>query len=355
MKNLGGVLLISLAVLLGPGAAAQSANLAPAPIETPAIGAVAETEAVASLDDAADDPAVWRDRARPSRSLIVATDKKAGLNVYNLTGKLVASTPAGRVNNVDLRPGVLINGRRGVLVAASDRNDPANGHVAVYALETKTPALTLLARLPAGPGEAYGFCLWRRAADRALFAFVVFKTGEVRQFAIDASGPAPTLALVRSFALTTQSEGCVADDRTGLLYVGEESAGVWRVPAAPEIAPKPEVFAAADGVRLVPDVEGLAILPQGRAGGLLLVSSQGDSAYSAYDLADGRFAKRFRIAPSGAFGATSETDGIEFAPGRFGKPYGDGIFIAQDGDNSPKAQNFKLVSGSELRRLLGAK
>ena len=354
MRILSSATAIGVALLFGPIAAAQPATT-PTSVETLSIGAVAETEAVASLDDAADDPAVWRDRARASRSLIVATDKKAGLNVYDLTGKLVASTPAGRVNNVDLRADVSINGRSGVLVAASDRNDPGNGHVAIYELATKPAALTLLARAPAGPGEAYGFCLWRRAADRALFAFVVFKNGEVRQFALDASGAAPKLTLVRSFALATQSEGCVADDRTGMLYVGEESVGVWSVPAAPESPQKPELFAAADGARLVADVEGLAIMPKGRTGGLLLVSSQGDSAYTAYDLADGRFVKRFRIAPSDAIGATSETDGIEFAPGRFGKPYGHGIFIAQDGDNSPKAQNFKLVSGSALRRLLGAK
>ncbi|WP_426030377.1 phytase [Caulobacter sp. DWP3-1-3b2] len=39
----------------------------------------------------------------------------------------------------------------------------------------------------------------------------------------------------------TQSEGWVADDRTGQLYVAEEDVGVWRFPAAPEIQPEPLV------------------------------------------------------------------------------------------------------------------
>ncbi len=115
------------------------------------------------------------------------------------------------------------------------------------------------------------------------------------------------------------------------------------------------MFAPVDNMRLVADAEGVAIMPKGPTGGLLLVSSQGDSAYAAYDLANGRFVKRFRITPSGDIGGTSNTDGIEFAAGKFGAPFGDGLFVAQDGDNAPRAQNFKLVSGSALRRLLDAK
>jgi 3-phytase len=348
----GAAYLLSIAALLGACTDAPQTVASTAPVETLSISAVGETAAVASAEDAADDPAVWRDPADPTRSLIVATDKKAGLNVYDLKGQQRATVPAGSVNNVDLRGDVLLNGRSGVLVGASDRNDLANGHLALYALTTEPVGLRLLARTPANAGEAYGFCFWRRAADQKLFAFVVFKEGHVRQLSIDVSGPAPKVAVVREFSLATQAEGCVADDRTGMLYVAEEDVGVWRVPAAPETTQKPEMFAAVDNAHLVADVEGVAILPDGAGGGFLLISSQGDNAYAAYDLASGKFVRRFRIAPSGDIGGTSETDGIEFAPGQFGAPFGDGLFIAQDGDNAPRAQNFKFVSGDALRALL---
>ena len=62
-------------------------------------------------------------------------------------------------------------------------------------------------------------------------------------------------------------------------------------------------------------------------------------------------AGRFRIG-AGAFGATEETDGIELAPGNFGRAYPAGLFIAQDGDNTPAAQNFKLVSWRDVQRAL---
>src|SRR3546814_18258749 len=76
-------------------------SLPPAP--TVAVTAVAETEAVATRDaDAADDPAIWRNADDPQASLIVATDKKAGLYVYGFDGAKRSYIEAGRVHNVDL-------------------------------------------------------------------------------------------------------------------------------------------------------------------------------------------------------------------------------------------------------------
>ena len=65
-------------------------------------------------------------------------------------------------------------------------------------------------------------------------------------------------------------------------------------------------------------------------------------------------AGRFRIA-AGRFGATQQTDGIAVAPGSFGPNYPDGLFIAQDGDNAPAAQNFKLVSWRDILTALTGK
>ena len=99
------------AILLAGAVQAQTANV-PARGQTVPVGTVA--------DDAADDPAIWRDPRNPEKSLVVGTDKKAGLHVYRLSGESVHFTPAGRVNNVDL----VDLGARGVVVVASDRNDP---------------------------------------------------------------------------------------------------------------------------------------------------------------------------------------------------------------------------------------
>ena len=314
----------------------------------PAVAATGETAAVATANaDAADDPAIWRNPADPAASLIVGTDKKAGLHVYRLDGRELFFVDAGRVNNVDLIE-TRVAGAPAVLVAASDRNDPRAAHVALFTLDP-TGRLRSLGTVPAGAGEAYGLCL--AAHDGETDAFMVAKDGTIRQLALDLSGAKPDARIVRTMKLSTQSEGCVVDPRTRRLYVAEEDAGIWRFDAARTASTEPVRLAAADGSRLVADVEGLALAPAGASGGWLIASSQGDNAYALWDLATEAYAGRFRIG-AGAFGATSETDGIAAATGDFGPDYPDGLFVAQDGDNRPAAQNFKLVPWGAIARTL---
>ena len=154
--------------------------------------------------------------------------------------------------------------------------------------------------------------------------------------------------LVRD-AGSPQPEGCVADPRDGTLYVGEEAAGIWRFAAGES---EGELVAPVDNRHLVADVEGLALLPEGADGGYLVASSQGDNAYAVFRLPDLAPLGRFAIA-AGEFGGTEETDGIELASGSFGPHFPDGLFVAQDGHNLPRAQNFKLVSWSAIKAALG--
>ena len=311
-------------------------------VQTASVTADAETVAVKSGDDAADDPAIWRNAANPAASLIVGTDKQAGLYVYGLDGQVRDFSNAGRVNNVDL-----VETPVGVIVAASDRSDEANAHIALFRLNTTTARLEPIGRVPAGAGEAYGLCFW--ATPGALTAFIVIKDGTIRQIELDvatASG-----RIVRTMKLATQSEGCVVDPRTARLYVAEEDVGIWRFDARASGSVTPVKLAGVDGKRLVADVEGLAIAAEEAGnGGWLVASSQGDNAYTLYRLADERFAGRFRIG-QGRFGSTQETDGIAVMAGDFGPAFPHGLMVAQDGDNSP-AQNFKLVGWGRVKAAL---
>lgn len=321
------------------------------PLKTHEVAAKAETTPVGTDDDAADDPAIWRNAEDPAKSLVIGTDKKAGIHVYDLSGKQVGFTPSPRLNNVDLREGVELGGKPAILVTASDRQDEANARMALFTLDTTAQKLVPLASIPVGAGEAYGMCLWQRASDNALFGFVVLKDGRIDQLAFDLSGEKPTAKVVRSLKLATQSEGCVADDRTGVLYVAEEDVGVWTFAADPSAPGEAKAFAKVDKKQLFDDAEGLALAPEGPSGGHLLVSSQGDNAYTLYTLADGKFAGRFRI-KGGAIDGTYETDGIELLLGDFGPDYPAGLFVAQDGDNAPETQNFKYASWADIEAAL---
>lgn len=320
---------------------------------TPAVNVNArgETTPVGTPNaDAADDPAIWRNAADPAASLIVGTDKKAGLYVYGLDGKTRDFIDAGRVNNVDLRDNVSINGAPGILVVASDRSDVAHAKLALFRLDPATAKLTALGKVDAGTGEAYGICMAREGA--AIHAFIVLKDGTINQVALDASGATPTGRIVRSMKLGTQSEGCAVDDRTGTLYVAEEDVGLWRFDARATGSTVPTKIAAADGKNLVMDAEGVAIAPIGEKDGYVLVSSQGDNAYVAYRLSDDSYAGRFRVV-DGAIGGSEETDGIDLILGDFGPAYPGGLFVAQDGHNATAAQNFKLVAWADIAKALG--
>lgn len=326
-------------IFLGLAGLASCQPPAPAtPAKTVSVSASAETDPVGTEHrDAADDPAIWRNAANPEASLIVATDKRAGLHVYGLGGKSLAFDPAGRLNNVDL----IDLGARGILVAASDRNDEANARLRLYRLDPAGPTLIRLGEVAGGKGEAYGICL-ASAADGSIQAFSVLKQGVIEQVAIRYDGKAATGKSVRTLKVPSQPEGCVVDTRTNKLFIGEEEAGIWQFDSRAEGPAEGRLVARVDGKNLVADVEGLALAPDGGDAGWLIASSQGDNSYVIYRLPDMAFAGRFRIA-KGQFGSVEDTDGIALALGDFGPAFPGGLFVAQDGENQPSAQNFKLV------------
>lgn len=189
------------------------------PVTTATVVAKQETVPVGTAAaDAADDPAIWRNPIAPARSLIVATDKKAGLYVYGMDGKVRHFVAGGRLNNVDL----IDMGRTGVIVVASDRNDEAQALLQIYRLNTQSGELTALGSVTGGQGEAYGVCLMR--SGRALDAFSVLKHGAIHRVSISFGKDAPSGRVVQSMQLATQTEGCVADSRTDTLYVGKKTA-----------------------------------------------------------------------------------------------------------------------------------
>ena len=249
----------ALAVLLLAGPAMAG------PVEL-SVTATAETEATAGD---ADDPAIWVDPAAPERARILGTDKQVGLRVYDLTGRLVQDFPDGHLNNVDVRPFTLA-GRAVWLVGTSRRDDDT---MAFYVLEgdgtlSRADPFTL----PAAPADmagavddVYGFAMQRDPATGRVFALVNFKSGHVLQWEMTGDSGRLAATLVRHWQVATQPEGMVADDAGGFIYVGEEDAGIWRVPADPAAAP------VAEAVDRIPspclprdDVEGLAIYERGR-------------------------------------------------------------------------------------------
>lgn len=332
--------------LVGAGMIAACASVPVTGDPAVEVVAFAETVPVGTANaDAADDPAIWHNASNPAASLIVGTDKKAGLHVYGLDGSQKSFLEAGLVNNVDLVE--LANGT--ILVAASDRSDPVTAHVYLASLDGESGELTPLGRHPVGPGEGYGLCMAHEQEDGPVRVFSPVKDGSVVQTTLIAGESGWQASSVLLHKLATQPEGCVHDARTEMLYVGEENAGIWAFDLARGGAP--ELVAAIDNAQLVADVEGLALAPEGTNGGYLVASSQGDNAYAVFRLPDLSPLGRFRIS-AGSFGAAEETDGIALDVRSFGSTLPAGVFVAQDGVNGTRAQNFKFVSWADVKAAL---
>jgi 3-phytase len=334
--------------LLTLGIAAACATV-PAITGDPAVTvtARAETPPVGTArEDAADDPAIWRNPANPAASLIVGTDKKGGLYVYDLKGAQKSFLAGPGLNNVDLID--ITRGR--VLVAASDRSDLTKVQLFLALLDTATGSLAPAGKIVVGPGEGYGICMVKPGGSQGIIAFSAPKQGTIYRTVITEAGGAFTGTTTTLAQIPTQVEGCIADPRTNTLYIGEEDAGIWAIDMTTGAK---RMVAPIDNRMLVADVEGLAIAPEGADGGYLVASSQGDNAYAVFRLPGMTPLGRFRIA-AGAFGSVEETDGIELDNRDFGPDFPGGLFIAQDGINAPSAQNFKYVRWDEALAALKA-
>lgn len=316
------------------------------------VHAAAETPPVGSSKlDAADDPEIWVDPADPARGVILGTDKKAGIYVYDLAGQQLQFLPGGLPNNVDLRPGFASAAGERVLVAASDRG---RGGAALYLLDPATLKLDYWGLVKLDLAEPYGLCLGRRG--EAFLMIVNGTDGQVRQLrVVSGADGQPQATVERRFAVATQPEGCVVDDARGRLYLGEEGRGIWRFDLGQTPTPG-TLIAEAPSAMLKPDVEGLTLLREGAAT-WLIASSQGDSAFAVFRVETDEVAYRgrFSVVEANGVDAVTGTDGVAAAGGPAGA-FAAGLVVVQDDvdqGSQGARQNFKLVDWAEVKKALG--
>ncbi len=341
-------------------AAAESAAVVPLPEVTAAV----ETAPVETLEDAADDPAIWVHPAQPEDSLILGTDKRFGLRVYRLDGTQIQALPVGRLNNVDLIQNVTLGGWNGDLAAATNRTDDS-----VVLFSVSETGAEERGRFSTAP-EPYGFCMG--LDEGAVTLFVAHKQGFVQPFVLTDLEEPPVVRPPLFFA--SQIEGCVYDAFGARLFVGEEETGIWSAPyrnGSFDTNGVTLVDRTGPGRALTADVEGLTLYQNDTGDGLLIASSQGSDLFVMYSLTapEMPLITAFRIVAdrfSGIDGA-QETDGIAAMPGPLGPRFPDGILVVQDGFNVGKdlsrdgrtetdeplaPQNFKIIDFGAIDRAL---
>jgi 3-phytase len=256
--------------------------------------------------DDADDVAIH------ASGYVIGTNKNddGGLEVYDRGGRRLQWLQLGATNNVDLRGSTVVSSNR-------TRDD-------VDVLSLTGGKLTLIRSFSVA-FEPYGICLYRNTV-----VVTASDAGRVEQYSL-AGEQLRTLSGIES-----QSEGCVADDARGLLYIAEEDKGIWRFAGDPKASPSGRLIDTVDG-NLAADVEGLTLVR-----GHLIASSQGDSSFAIYK--DDRFVAGFRVAETGGIDGASGTDGIDANAAL-------NLLVVHDSENEGgESSNYKYVRLNELFR-----
>lgn len=331
------------------------------------VRAIAETPPLLMDGDAADDPAIWLNSQDPAASLIIGTNKKVGLETYDLNGRLVQQLHDGRMNNVDVvSEAADYSGEKIDLVFATNRSDDT---IAAYRVD---PAKRTLNPLPGGPfvlglKEAYGLCGFLDPASGEPRVLAGNKTGTVRLFRVfPAADGRWKHEMIREFHVGGQVEGMAVDVEHHCMYIGEETVGVWRYPLdeGSELPRKLLDVIGLKGARceghLAPDVEGITIYHVPAANGQpsmegwILVSCQGEDRFAVYNRQDGGFVGSFRVELSDSgkiIDPVTHTDGLTVLAAPLGPAFPRGLLVVQD-DNSGSRQNFKLVDWRDVEQNL---
>jgi len=313
------------------------------------VSATAETDPVHSGGDAADDACIWIHPTDTILSTIIATDKQAGLVVYDLAGNEIQFVEDGKMNNVDIRYNFPLDGATETIVAASNRS---NNSIAVYRINPGTRFLENITDGTISTGiTVYGFCMYHSPISDNYYCFINSTSGEMEQWEIFDNGSGlVTGTMVRSFDVGGKVEGCVADDVTADFYIGEESIGIWKYGAKPgDGTARTLVDSTWGDGHLTADVEGLTIYYTSSGQGYLLASSQGSNEFVVYErIEDNDYVMTFNIVAGNGIDGVSDTDGIDVTNFNLGSAFPQGVFVAQNGSNPGSNQNFKLVPWQDI-------
>jgi 3-phytase len=314
----------------------------------------AQTAPVPNDDDAADDPAVWIHPQQAGLSLILGTDKQGGLHSYNMDGSEHEMVSDGvQPNNVDVLYGFTLAGRTVDLAVASVQASEARG-AKVWVIDAATRRLSDVTEggsisVLGGEVEPGGMCGYRSARTGKFYFFVAGEDGQVEQYELrEAEAGKVGGTKVRAFKLDSLTEGCVADNDFGFLYLSEETVGIWKFDAEPEGSVEGKLVTRVGDNGLSADVEGLTIYYAAQGRGYLLASSQGNNTYLVYERA-GENRYLLTVDPkAGQIDDVSDTDGICVTSCPTSAQFAKGLFVVQDGSNAGGNQNFKLYAWEDI-------
>ena len=363
----------------------------------------------AGVNDA-DDAAIWVHPTDSSQSLIIATIKVGGLEVYRLDGTVVQTIGAGggRFNNVDLVYPVVAGDHTSGLAIVSDR---ATDKLHVFRVDGRvTPPVTEVTATnvplvfgttqPVTSKTAYGVAAWRTPAGTVEVFVSQENTTNVQKVVLSGVATAsvsyqkvgPLLSLPNTFRMPDGSswtpcfnpshpdwqahvEGMVVDPTTGVLWADQELVGLWRITTdlgssqlVHKITRYGQTWTVSDsrcsvdssstsyGDAFLPgDLEGIGLYRAGSgSAGYLIMSNQDSSLFTVLDRNGGAYRGSFKVGSAGSIDAVDKTDGLAVVDVPLGTAFPSGLVITQDGKNAPEGgTNFKFTPWQSIASPLG--
>lgn len=272
------------------------------------------------LSEDQDDMCVWIHPQDPALSTIITADKAANrLFVYDLQGNVLQTIDVPEPGNIDLRDNVTLGGQASSLVVVNQRD--VKLRLRVFRVDPATRKLEGVDDGEITTEANYGGCLYHSRKSGKLHFISTTKKSGIQQYELfeNASGQVSG-KLVRSWKLG-KSEGAVADDDAGVVYIGEEERGIWKLGAEPDSPAPGELVIKIDNSDLEGDIEGLALTtdPTGRR--LLVLSDQGRSVFVVLDRDD-----NYSVVGTFRCVGAESTDGIEIVSHPLGPNFPNGLF-----------------------------
>lgn len=310
----------------------------------------------------ADDPAIWLHPTDPSKSLILGTDKRGGLYVFGLGGRILAErsvTGLARPNNVDVEQDVVLDGRRVDLAVVTERDA---GRVRVFALPGMEPldggGRDVFAGETRERQAVMGVGLYKRPADGALFAILSRKSGPTDgylwQYRVDGDGRGGVrLTKVRELGAFSggagEIEAVYVDDALGYVYYADEPTGIRKYAADPEAPGADRELALFGTAGFREDREGISLYALDDETGYLLVSDQQANLFRVYPREgtahDPHDHPEIAVIPV----STVESDGSETTSRPLGPQLPHGAFIAMSEDRTFQIYRWEDLAGTTLR------
>lgn len=419
-----------------PGHSGHPGTTAPAQVTT-SVQTPALVDDEAGGNASGDDPAIWVNPADDAASLVITTAKEGGLRVYDTHAAEVQSLAAtaapradgvpGRYNNVDIAYGLDVAGTPTDVAVVSDR---FNDQLRFFAVDPDgADADEPLTEITA-PGQQFLFQPDRAGveSEQTAYGLAVWQDGDATYAVVTQEGTT-TIATARlvagadgtlgytdvehldmpgSFDLpdgTTwtpceepgvgpQLEGLSVDQRTGILYAGQEDVGLWRLPlplgsGAPRLVDKVTDFGVHDsydpateecdpadgssqaeavaanpfgGDLITADAEGVDVYHGPGRTGYVLVSSQADDTFAVYSTTGrNKPVGSFRAVGAGGVDDVNGSDGLAVTHRPVGD-YTEGLLVLHDEPHSgpdvapervEDATNFHYVGWDAVADALG--